>query len=137
METVKLKMEIMQVAKSFLIFFIAIILANCSKKATNQQKTESSETSISRTRDGSSIIVGQCFDFNSRSSLIPASLNINGVALPTQNGLFQYHLWEGTYTVKVGFIGKEWASKSIKIKKGDSLNIKFFLKDDRSPLYER
>lgn len=135
MEIAKLKMEGMQVAKSFLIFFVAIVVVNCSNKATKQARKESFEISLSRTRDGSSIIVGQCFDFNSRSNLIPASLTINGVVLPTDNGSFKYNVWDGSYIVKVGFIGKEWTSKSVKIKKGDSLNIKFFLKDDTSPLY--
>ena len=137
MEIAKLKMERMQAAKSFLILFVAIIGVNCSNKTTKKERKETFEISVSRTKDGSSIIVGQCFDFDSRSTLIPASLTINGVVLPTDNGSFKYNVWPGSYTVKVGFIGKEWTSKSIKIKKGDSLNIRFYLKDDSSPLYER
>jgi hypothetical protein len=67
--------SVMQVAKSFLIFFVAIVGVNCSHEATNQERKETLEISVSRTTDGSSIIAGRCFDFSSRSSLIPASFD--------------------------------------------------------------
>ena len=90
-----------------------------------------------KTKDGNCIIVGQCYDFSVRTDVIPAYPNINGVVLDANNGYFQYHVWPGDYNIRVGFPGKKWALRSVKIEKGDSINVRFYLKDDDQPLYEK
>ncbi len=125
-------------AVKFSILFITIISASCSKNGHLKRvaKQEPFEISRNRTKDSSSIIVGECFDFESKHQEIPAALNINGVVLSTNNGFFEYHVLPGNYIVRVGFIGKKWSSVSVRINKTDSLHIKFYLKDDDTPLYE-
>ena len=137
MGTLKHKKVEMQVARSLTLFIFVISMA-CSKNEHLKNTHEGETFTISKgaTKDASSIIVGQCFDWESKSNLLPTVLNINGVVLLTKNGLFNYHVWPGNYDIRVGFIGKRWTSTIVKIEKGDSVNIKFYLKDDDTPLYE-
>ncbi len=118
-------------------YIILSILVACSTKehATKTNDQGQIEIKFAKTKDGSSVVTGQCYDFESKKQL-PASIRINGVVLKTDNGLFEYSVLTGSYKVEVGFIGKKWISSKLKLQKGDSVFIKFYLKDDDSPLFE-
>ncbi len=118
-------------------YIILSILVTCSTRehATKTNDQGQIEITFAKTKDGSSVVTGQCYDFESKKQL-PASIRINGVVLKTDNGLFEYSVLTGSYKVEVGFIGKKWISSKLKLQKGDSVFIKFYLKDDDSPLFE-
>lgn len=139
MEIHRFKKVQTQVAKAIILSFVFAISVSCSKNGRTNSVSEQETSQITRgkTKDGSSIIVGHCHDFGLKGDVIPAVLNINGVVLETNNGYFEYNVWPGNYDMRVGFIGKRWTSKSIKIDKGDSVNITFYLRDDDTPLYEK
>lgn len=128
----------MQVAK-IIISLIFITGMSCSKsgRINSDIKQETSQVTKEKTKNGYCVIVGHCYGFVSKEDIIPAGLNINGVVLETNNGFFEYNVWPGNHEIRVGFIGKKWISKSVKIEKGDSVNVKFYLKDDDTPLHEK
>lgn len=127
----------MQVVR-FYFLAIPLIFIACAKNenATKYNELGTFEMSRGKTKDGGCVIVGKCYDFESKEKLIPASLNVNGIVLNTDSGFFEYSVWEGNYNLKAGFIGKKWTLLKIKIEKGDSVFVKLYLKDDKSPLYQ-
>lgn len=116
---------------------ILLIFVACSSKEHATKRNDCIEITFSKSMDGSSIITGQCYDFESKQQLLPASIRINGVVLQTHSGYFQHNVLTGNYKVEAGFIGKKWISTKLKLQQGDSVFIKFYLKDDDSPLYEK
>jgi hypothetical protein len=122
---------------NFAYIIISILIA-CSTKehATITNYQGQVEITFAKTKDGSSVVAGQCYDFESKKQLLPASIRINGVVLKTDNGFFQYSVLTGSYKIEAGFVGKKWVTSKLKLQKGDSVFIKFYLKDDDSPLYE-
>jgi hypothetical protein len=118
---------------TLVIFFICI---SCSKNWHSERNNESETSQVTRgkTKDGSCIIVGHCYDFNSKGNPLPGFFNINGVVLEANNGFFKYYVWPGEYNLRAGFIFKKWALRSVKIEKGDSVHVSFYLKDDDTPI---
>ena len=125
----------MQAVKFFLI---SLVFIGCANKKHSNISQESFEVVLGKSKDGSTIIAGECLDRESKKQKIPAAININGVVLPpAENGYFKHYVWDGSYKVKAGFIGKKWEESKIKLEKGDSVFIRFYLRDDDTPLYQK
>jgi len=136
MEMYNYKMVPMQVASHFCL--VGLLLTFCSPKTTFTNEQDGSfEIYKHQSKDGSSIISGQCFDFESKVTIPPASISINGVVLESKEGIYSYNVLEGNYKVRAGFVGKKWLTVNLNINKGDSIHVKLFLIDDDSPLYEK
>ena len=128
----------MQVVR-VIIFLVILIATSCSKNWHSDRNIdqETSQVTRGKAKSGRAIIVGNCYDFSSTTDPIPAGIVINGVVLETSDVSFKCNVWPGEYEIRAGFPGKKWASRSVKIEKGDSINIKFYLKDDDTPLHEK
>jgi len=135
-DTTKPKKEPMRVASISSIVLLLLIACSSKEHAMRDSSKGRVEIASGKTKDGSSMIAGQCFDFEPKEQILPASLRINGVILKTDNGYFDYNVKAGLYKVEIGFVGKKWMVAKIRLHQGDSVFIKFFLQDDDSPLYE-
>jgi hypothetical protein len=117
---------------TFLILLTGISCSpNLNHDTDNEQETP--QITKGKTKNGGCIIAGHCYDFE-KTNIIPAGIVINGVVLEAEDGFFQYHVWPGDYDIRAGFIGRKWALRSVKIEKGDSVHVNFYLEDDDTPL---
>ena len=80
-------------------------------------------------------ILVQIFEKESKGQLVPGFLRINGVIHLTENGTTRVSVMPGVYRIECGYVGKELVTlKRLRVNASDSVQINFFLKDDRLPL---
>lgn len=125
-----------RIVKKHILLIVIIMVQGCFNKAL---VTSAQDYVISKgkSKDGSIIVAGKCYDFNSKSEIIPCLVNMNGIVLNSNMGEFKYNVWKGDYRVSAGFVGKEWTTSDLVLEKGDSVFVKFYLKDDERALREK
>ncbi len=96
----------MRVVNFSYIIFSFLVACSTKEHATITKDQGHIELTFAKTKDGSSVVSGQCYDFESKKQLLPTSIRINGVVLQTDSGFFEYSVIAGSYKVEVGFIGK-------------------------------
>lgn len=83
-------------------------------------------------------ILVQIFEKESKGQLVPGFLRINGVIHLTENGTTRVSVMPGVYRIECGYVGKELVTlKRLRVNASDSVQINFFLKDDRLPLQSK
>lgn len=111
-------------------------LISCSHETKGQVKNDSYNIEKYTSKIGSHLKF-QSFHSDDRKVRCYSIYRINGVIFSNHNlNDLSYDVIEGNYNISVGAVGKEWIDlKNIHVKKGDSLVIKFYLKDDTNSLH--
>jgi len=127
----------MQVVK--ITSIILSLCASCASKGLLDKSSNGGNYVLETYKvKNKTIVAGQFFHFESKSEVIPAFMNINGVIHLTDSGRFSFNVLPGTYKIQGGFISKKWiVTENINVGRGDSVFLKLYLIDDDSPLYEK
>lgn len=125
--------------KYYLLFMITCILSCASSRKQDLGIEEIGITTLQSYDDFSSYIQINTFSYESKEQELPAYYRINGILF--QNLDFEEYfivpVKKGFYQIEAGFIGKEEvAIDALEVGRGDSVLVKFYLKDDTEPLHE-
>lgn len=125
--------------KYYLLFMFTCILSCASSGKQDSGMEEIGITKLQSYDDFSSYIQINTFSYESKEQELPAYYRINGILF--QNSDFKKYfivpVKKGFYQIEAGFIGKEEvALNALEVGKGDSVLVKFYLKDDPEPLHE-
>lgn len=125
--------------KYYLLFMITCILSCASSRKKDSGIEEIGITKLQSYDGFSSYIQINTFSYESKEQELPAYYRINGILF--QNLDFEEYfivlVKKGFYQIEAGFIGKEEvALNALEVGKGDSVLVKFYLKDDPEPLHE-
>lgn len=123
----------MLAVKTLLVLFFLILMISCNSSGGGKDN-ENVDIKIFKSKDGLSYLDLQSYHFENKIEKYYSVYQIN-------NLIFNKHELEnlnlnvlnGKFKISGGAIGKKWNRlKEITINKGDSLVIKFYLKDEDS-----
>lgn len=139
----KITLKGLNVIKYFLYFSAFLIFTNCNILKGDYYKTETYEIKREKSKYWTKLTQLNiiAYEYENKSKLIPVfSITINDIIINSAhmnsipNALI--HLIPNKYDVEISFIGKETINiKNLLVKKGDSIVIKSFMKEDVTPLY--
>jgi hypothetical protein len=127
--------------QNILIIIGLCFLFGCSKVVTNNLYTGGRyKLNYYKTRDKlSTKIYCEFYNFELENEKTIGIIKINGVFLPIPtdyNGQL-VTVSHGNYKIETGFLGKKWTIiEKLKMNKGDSVVLKFYLEDDDRPLVD-
>jgi hypothetical protein len=132
-----IKKEAMQAVKYLLLIVALVFLNSCTSVKLSEDKSYSVErlNSADSTR---SFISLNFYNYDDRTQPIPAVFHVNGIMFGPKNNLdnFVLNVRPHDFEINTGYIGKEWLRANVEVEKGDSVLVKFFLKDDPQPLVD-
>lgn len=131
----------LSVAPSLVVaLLISFLCASCTQKQLLDKSAIGGSFIAERhkaKKQTDTIITGEILEVETKSIIIPAFLNINGVIHETDSGKFFFQVLPGKYRLQGGFVGKKWSLVNLTLERGDSTHLKLYLIDDDSPLYEQ
>ena len=126
----------MQVVK--LSILIVSILYNCSPANESVISQGNFKIIKYKSQDDTSYINMKSFFFEEKTREIPAYYRVNNIVFPPLNPdeHLTINVLEGNFTIEAGSVTKEEiVIQNLKISKGDSVVVKFYLKDNPEPLH--
>lgn len=70
------------------------------------------------------------FESEDLTNSLPGGYIVNGVVISTSNQPYVLNVKPDDFIIEAGAVGKEWRKLNIKVAKGDSLILNFFLKQE-------
>ncbi|WKD85693.1 hypothetical protein KCTC32516_01038 [Polaribacter huanghezhanensis] len=131
MELLKHQKDKMQVVKKLLLFVLIITLNSCNAQKNNNNKKNYIITKY-KSKDKSSCYINlEAFEFENKKNRFYSVYHINNLIFSDHDlKALNENVLKGEFKINAGAVGKEWirVPKFI-LKKGDSINIRFYLKD--------
>jgi len=88
-----------------------------------------------RSNDGYTKLGGAFYLKESSNQSVDAGASVNGVLINIDSGKFMLDVMPGDFEISGGFIGYKWVVfENLKVQKGDSIYLKFYLEQDNRPL---
>lgn len=118
------------------IFLMLTVFFNCSRRVlpTNSDN-KAFEISRFKSKSGRTSLCGTILDADSRSTVIPGYITLNGVVAVTE-GKFEFLVIPGGYNLTSGLVGKKTETiRRLKLEEADSVIVKIFLTDDNALLH--
>jgi len=136
-ETLEVK-NLKQAARLLLSLGIALLCFQNSFGQPVKDTQGAYELTRFTSKDKRSTILVQIFEKESKGQLVPGFLRINGVIHLTENSTTSVSVMPGVYRIECGYVGKELVTlKRLRVNASDSVQINFFLKDERLPLQSK
>lgn len=130
----KHKKEQTQVVKSIIVILVSLLFIACSVKKQEDKGTYDIEVFKSKNKTFRYITM-KSFHYGGKEKF-PASYRVNNVILDNELSHEKtISVLEGEFKIESIFPGKLNNLVTLKVKKGDSIVIKFYLKDDPTPLH--
>tara|TARA_R110002072_G_scaffold48038_18_gene131461 strand:- start:286 stop:726 length:441 start_codon:yes stop_codon:yes gene_type:complete len=135
METHKPKRELIQVVKGLTIILLFMFFTDCSVKKEGDKN--SNDIKIFKSKDKlSSYLSIESYEYESPGERIPVFHHVNNIILDREMLYIRtINVLDGEFKVKALFPGKLTNEVTVNLTKGDSIVVKFYLKDDPTPLH--
>lgn len=131
METLKHKRGKMQVVKKLLLVVLTILLSNCYSQKTNKTEKDYIITKYTSKDKFSCYLNLEAFEYEDNAKRSYSVYHVNNLVF-SNHGIkaLNLNVLKGSFKIKAGDITKNWIDLSkIILKKGDSISIRFYLKD--------
>ncbi len=121
----------MKIAKNLLLFILIITLSNCYSQKKNKIGKNYIITKFKSKNKSSCYLNLEAYDYENKKEKYYSVYRINNLIFSEHNlNSLTFHVLPGNFEIECGMIGKESIRlKDFEIKRGDSINIRFYLKD--------
>lgn len=136
MVLIKHKKELIQVVRLLISTFILSLFANVNAQSVDSIPGPKYEVFVFDSKNNHTYLNLSSYEMNNKeryystyqiNNLIYSKHGTDNVVLP---------ILEGNFSINAGAVGKEWVElNKLKVKKGDSVVVKFYLKNDSEPLH--
>lgn len=137
MEIQRHKKERIQVVKKLTVIFLITLLSSCYSQKNNNGKEKSYTITKYTSKDRFSCYLNiETYEFENRSKRFYSIYQINNLIFTDHDiNSLNLNVLHGEFRIKAGAVSKQWLDlPKLTIKKGDSITIKVFLKNEVTPL---
>ncbi|NVK83023.1 MAG: hypothetical protein HWE21_01810 [Cytophagia bacterium] len=109
-----------------------IVLLNLSCNSSDIPKTDQVQVQHYKTiSEDYTYLVLNAYEFDQPEKKLPGLFIVNNIIHQLSDSRsFVLNVRPGEFSLRAGFVGKEWEELEVKVVKGDSLVIDFFLKQE-------